>query len=218
MEGTTILCMLLIFPFFAISQNNRITTEPDTLIKRAIYYREKERDPQKALDIAKQALERAKQQNDPLATGNSNLQIGLAFKILEKPDSAFLYYQDALYVFSSLPNRERMASVYNNLASLKETTGEYIEALKYARLGTEYWSVDTISNAGNLARIYNNTANIFDELLRGDSAIYYNQKAVGIIKGTNSEDEFREILADAEYGLGNRYGNRGRMGAVYSAL
>jgi CHAT domain-containing protein len=87
--------------------------------------------PKKAVDYYKQALESAKQINNPAFMANCLEKLGIIFsKSIEKYDTAEIYYLECLKIHKEYLGETHPSYVYalNNLASLYQVMGNYAAA------------------------------------------------------------------------------------------
>lgn len=204
MTNKIIIGILFIFHFNLTAQ-----VDCTSFVTQAIQARETEGNYDKALDKAQEALLCSTQKHDSIFIGNSYLQIALALEVKSDYEKAEINYEKAYDVFSRIGNKERMASVCNNLAGLKDKLGQYSLGVEYARRAIKWWSIDMGDSTRyyKIAHAYNNAANNFAQLNALDSAIYYHTEAIQIIE-ENSLDtiyKYKKVIAEANYNLGHRY-------------
>lgn len=157
-----------------------------------------------ALPVAQAALDLADSLNERAQLGTAYVVMGRCHKELGHTADAGHAYMSALAIRQSLNDQEGIASVYNNLASLRELERNFEEGIDFSRKAIHIW--DSLESP-LLANGYNNLANLLGHVEKIDSAIYYNRVSISIA----STQGDTSVWADGEYGLANRLLDQNEM-------
>lgn len=175
----------------------------DTLVKKAINMRtEGNFDASKA--YAEQGLKIAKG-NKPIyrkGIADSYVEIGTYHKnYSEQFDSAHIVYDIALNEYQNiLKDTLGTGKVLNLLIDLYLKENELASALRKSKEAFR-WLKPARNAESILAKVYNNTANLYERLGKIDTAIMMNKESIGLLPKT--QDSL--IWAQANYGLAKRY-------------
>lgn len=168
-----------------------------------------------AITIDSNALSIAKSEKDTFLSGKCYQYMGWICRTKENPDyvEALKYYNEALQCYAWMNNKERKGAIYNDLMGTWEAIGVYEKSINYGQKAIDELRAkpDDYRSQLLLAKVYNNLSNCLDRLEKRDSAILLNQKAIAILKqlpkfAAYDSIKVKTVLADTEYGLGNRYG------------
>ena len=168
-----------------------------------------------ALKIDSIALAISKTEKDTFSIGRCYQYMGWVCKTKENPNyiEALDYYNEALRCYDAIDNKERKGAIYNELLNTWEAIGVYEKSINYGQKAIKELIAkpDDYRSQLLLAKVYNNIANCLDKQEKLDSAILLNQKAISILTQISKYEEYdaakvAEVIADAEHGLGNRYG------------
>jgi len=115
------------------------------------------------------------------------LEKGVIYAQLNKPDSAVYNLKKAIPIFES-ENRERSLSVvFKVIGNVLFGNSNDVEAIKYYKRAVKIPLKlgDSLAAAG----VYNNMVRAYEAMERIDSAMYYNEKLLDIVKQTKNEGE-----------------------------
>jgi len=134
----------------------------------------------------------------------NNIGVTLKLKALINEDKESLrmahrYYWDALNLASRIKNIETEIRVLNNIGSIHQHMNEYEKAVYYFNKGLE--KNRNLKNYGLETMLLNNLGIAYFHLNDLDSSKYYFVKAIALCP----EEENKEILWEAYYGLGQIY-------------
>lgn len=152
--------------------------------------------PAEALEFARQAITAAQTIGYRKGESDAYVAAGRAHKEQGQWLQAEVAYLSALPIRRALGDSSGVASIYNNLSSVKQETREWDAGILYARQALRLWAGDARE-----ANVCNNLANLLAEAGRLDSAVYYNRRAMAIARA--SEDA--QVEAEAVFGLANRF-------------
>lgn len=156
-------------------------------------------DYQKALDYVLQAYHCAVEMNDERVTSAACDHIGYTFSMMNKKDSALVYYLKGLEIKRKRKDNKRIINTLGNIGALYrqqqhfEIANSYIlEALDMAyELNQPRYLMDALGQVGQLR---------YDEK-KYTEAIHYDKKAIAIL----GEDTDRELLLPTLNRLKNSY-------------
>lgn len=162
-----------------------------------------ETDTQKGLELAFKSLKKAKILNSDKFLAYSFNRVGSVYDYKSMPDSAMLYYQNALSIFEKLKDRSGIASVYQNIGVLYYFQDEFAIALDNYQKALEI-RLQT-GEEKYISKIYNNIGATLRRLKKYDQAISYYQKALEIKLRQNDKTgiagSYQNIAVAYEYKL-----------------
>lgn len=137
-----------------------------------------ETDSQKALEIGFNSLNKAKKAGLEKFIAYSLNRVGSVYDYKSMPDSAMLYYQEAMNIFERTGDRGGMASVYQNIGVLYYFQDEFPTAIQNyekalaIRLQT--------GEEKYISKLYNNIGAVLRRQKKYDEAIVYYKKALAL--------------------------------------
>jgi tetratricopeptide (TPR) repeat protein len=198
----------------AFCQKDAVTQKITMLLDSSKILKAQKKYPQ-ALTLDAEALSIAQSEKDTFLAGKCYQYMGWICSTRENPNyiEALKYYNEALQCYASIDHKERKGAIYNDLLGIWEAMGMYEKSISYGQKAMDALmaSPDDYHSQLLLAKVHNNLANCLDSQGKLDSAIVLNQKAITLLKQlTRFEDydatKVEKAIAEAEYGLGNRYG------------
>jgi two-component system, NarL family, sensor kinase len=188
--------------FFAIPLRAQQTKAAiDSLVLKAMHYREQKGDCDTALIFAQKANIEARKQNYPRGLANSFVQIGNCKKNAEDYPAAREAYMNALRIRrDQLGDTLGTGGMYNNLSDLYRREKKTETGIEYSRRAIAVFKGSS-GGTVHLAKAYNNMANLQEAFGEPDSAMFYNRLSAALIDKTGDSLTW----AQAEYGLGKRY-------------
>ena len=154
----------------------------------SIYYKQFLKD--KAINhykLAKDYFHQAGNYNNEISSIN---MIGNCLLILEKTDSAFTYYNEALALADSIKVNKLQAVARQSLGVAFRELGSYEQAIYFLRQAMTF-SPDSL----NYAKLAANLARVYELQDKNDSAVYYLQKALTYLPGEQHSDLTANIYA-----------------------
>ncbi len=85
----------------------------------------------KAIDYYQQAVVVQKENDNPIAVGETFNKIGTIYRYLQQHSQALSFYRQALDIFQENKDRASVAATLNNIGINYQLDGNYAEALKY---------------------------------------------------------------------------------------
>ncbi|MBX7183385.1 MAG: sensor histidine kinase [Bacteroidia bacterium] len=213
MKLTTVLSIplfLLLFSISGFSQNPEVVDSLQKLIARtkidtvkvealnALAWQYRSNDSTKAFAYLRQAEELALACKDQLGYCLALNERGVVFKNHYKLDEAEACYKKAFQIAQTENSNQMMASVLNNMATLKRirnnlkgAINDYYQALKRYQAESNYYG---------MGATYNNIAEVFSMMDQTEESRKYLLKTIGISNKIDKEDNF--IIAIAYNNLG----------------
>jgi tetratricopeptide (TPR) repeat protein len=160
--------------------------------------------PEQALEMFTQSLEKEKQLNNELGIAINFQNIGYAYQAMNQPDVALSYFQKSLQYNEKINSMVGRSICLNSIGEILLKKGETIEALKDFKMallfaektGDEYYISQTHANLGKA----------FLNLNRPDLALseleMFNKAALKINSGLLTKDSYR-LLSEYNEKMGN---------------
>lgn len=187
-------------------EQSLLTTKADTNKIRLLnklgmkYY---ENNAAKSLSYSYQAIALSKSLDFPAGLADAYNNIGIAYDIMGKYDSALLNYDEALRIVKEKTNNKRTtANIINNIGLVHWNKGEFDSALNYYLQSLKLF--EETNNKKGQANTLSNIGLIYYDLKKFEQSLSYHIEALKI----------REELND-QYGIGVSQTN---IGMTYSNL
>ncbi len=143
---------------------------------------------EKAIELAKEALNLNITGRDKFNIGRNYLTIGSFYAVTADKDSAFHYYTRALELFSGLKNEEWVSNTLLNISAALFDRGELEKALDNALKAYEIKKRITGGNKMHLGSLITNIAAIYLNLKQYSKSIEYSLEAKKLFQDVNSID------------------------------
>lgn len=114
-----------------------------------------------------------------------NNNLGVAFQMLGKPDSAIFYFSQANTSATNLTDHHYFVQTSNNLGNVYLLNGQWKQALDVFQSSVE--AVEQSKDSLNLAATYENLGNIYQLILQRNKAITHYNNALAIRKSIKDE-------------------------------
>lgn len=193
---------IVLILLFSHASSGRSQEPFDSLLAKAIDFRENRHNHDSAMLYVRKAYDLAKIANNSEQIATSLIQFGIVNKDLGDFNASEKAFQKALGLFrNKLQDSAGIAKVYINLSILELARGNLEKSFDYAQ---ESVGISTrLGKAALLAKGYICLANVLDEGGEPDSALAYNLKSIALLAQTNDSLAW----AKANYGTGKRYFN-----------
>lgn len=119
--------------------------------------------------------------------GVTNLLLGNCYFLLDNDSLALLHYKTAIITGQKLNDHNMLGSAYNNMTNLFINNHNYSEALKYADLAQNFYSI--ANNKSSLADIYSKTAICYSNLGNFKTSKIFFEKALVLLQDLESIKE-----------------------------
>ena len=155
--------------------------------------------PDSALRLAEALLPSIKLAKDKAREGNCYILMGLSHRDLGNYNQSYALFKQALDIRRSLGDQKGVASVYNNVASVKRLEERYMEAVD--TVGQSILIYRDLADSLNLANAFVTLSNIYQDYRNFETAAVWLLQAIAVyrLKGDSAH------LADAEYNFANLY-------------
>ncbi len=161
-------------------------------------------DPNAVIPYARESIQLSKELEDLSLLSTSYRIFGGLYNYMSEIDSGHYYKTKALELAIQIEDSILIASSYNNLGVTSQTTGNYVEALRYYYLA--YLIGKKSSTFPNLPIIMSNISEVYYDLKEYDSAIRYAKYAMNMTQSQPFSSQHLLILntlARAELANGN---------------
>lgn len=142
-------------------------------------------DDQKAFVLAHSALNKSEELKHPKWIGFSLNRIGTIYDITGKPDSATMFFMNALRIFESIHNYSGLAAVYQNIGAMHYYQKDFDKAIENYRKALPLR--EKTGEKNYVAQLFNNIGSVMRRKKEYDSAIFYYEKSLVIKKGLNDK-------------------------------
>jgi signal transduction histidine kinase len=163
--------------------------------------------PGSALNYYRQSLVVFRREKDPYWQLNELSNIGNTFEKLNMPDSA-LFYEQNLYTNNQLPP-DLLPELMGRIGNAYVKLGKYKDALSYYKKGQAYASNGNILN--DVAIINYQTAKLYLDLNKPDSANYYAHRALNVAKSISMSN----IILKSSQLLTGIFEKEGKIDSAY---
>ncbi len=182
----------------------------NTLSIARVYYYLKQ--PDKSLDLAKQALAQSESSSQDILKAESLEWIGHLYEKVADYEAALAHQQTAKKIYQGKRNHKGLAKVYDNIGSILEDQEEYAIARLWfdSARAINVRLKDEVALCGNL----NNLGDSYRKVGENDSALYYTQQALQLAK----EHELHYQKSAAWRDLGKTYVQVGKYEWAYTYL
>jgi len=164
-----------------------------------------------AIDYYKNALHLYKRNKDTSNIAFALSSLAYLYDELGDVDSAISVNMEALNIAEKLKDYRRMAVIFNNLGTIlyhqydNDTIGIYLnKAISYFKKAIKYFELSNYHS--HIANALNNIGIIYDNLKKGDSAMYYYRKAYQ--NAVETKNLYIQSLALRN--IGNFYASKGK--------
>ncbi|MCI0512803.1 tetratricopeptide repeat protein, partial [candidate division KSB1 bacterium] len=144
----------------------------------------------RALDFLPQAIQLAREMNQPDEIGRHYLNIGVFYQNMNEDEKALEYFQQALAIFEKIEPRHEgyIANTFMNISESLLNSGQCAAALKYLKKALEFVRLrkDTVAEA----KCWFRTGNIYFKTQLFDSAGQYYRQALAIFE--KKQDQLAE--------------------------
>lgn len=156
-------------------------------------------EPDSALQLAQALLPRIQKDQDRVMEGNCYNLLGLVYRDLNDFPQAYTSLKQALDIRRELDDQKGIASVYNNVASVKIKERRYVEASD--TVGQSILIYRHLRDSVHLAKAFVTLSNVYQEYRDYETAAVWLRQAIETYR------QYRDSagLADAEYNFGNLY-------------
>jgi two-component system, sensor histidine kinase and response regulator len=144
-----------------------------------------ESNPEKALEIGKNALTVAKEIKDEKSYANLLVKIGWIYYRLDNIEQAFAASQEALVLLDKIGNQQGKADVLINIAAIYNEQQKYEPSLEYFKKALEIQTV--LGNKAGMVRCFNNLAYTSLKAQLYTSAQEYVQKSMEVNKEVGNQ-------------------------------
>ncbi len=153
-------------------------TATDYLVLSKIYIN---KSVQKAEELGRIALEKAKKSEDQKLLADTYKQYGIVNYYNDSFEKAFLYFDTALVHYQQIPDSIEMANVYNNLGVLNSDVGRQIEAVQLYLKSLEIKRL--INDSVGIGNTLNNIGALYYDLKAFTQALqYFNEAYIIAVK------------------------------------
>lgn len=152
-----------------------------------------------ALILIEALLPRLQQDRDLAREGKCYNLLGLVYRELGQYDQSYRSFKQALDIRRRLGDKQGIASVYNNVASVKILEKRYVEASD--TVGQAILLYQELRDSANLAKAFVTLSNVYQEYRDFETAAVWLRLAIE----TYHRQRDTAKLADAEFNFGNLY-------------
>lgn len=156
-------------------------------------------DAGRSIDFGKQGLLLARKTGDEKMVGTFLKDIGIAYYMDGKLDTAMVYLENAQTIAEKLDDAKMQSSIYNARANIYRVQSQYDESianyLKAAKL------LESLNDKQSLGMVYSNIGGIYQMMINYKQAIVYFEQAIKLA-----------IETDDQEGLGAAYISLSDMG------
>ncbi|WP_185153599.1 tetratricopeptide repeat protein, partial [Fulvivirga lutimaris] len=173
------------------------------IVLNELYKQYVNNDPAKALDYTNQALELAKEINDPSGMASSYNNIGVLNKNRGQLDDALDSYLKSVRIQEENKFEDALAYTYNNIVTIYSLKAEFEKALEYFNKALEQF--ESIDHKLRIIGTLNNIGNVYTDLEEYDYALKYYMQSLTIYE--ELEDNSQAFVPFNN--IGNIYFQRG---------
>lgn len=152
-----------------------------------------------ALTLAEALLPKLQQARDLKREGQCYNLLGLLYRDLRQYDQSYHSFKQALDIRRSLGDQKGIASVYNNVASVKILEKRFVEASD--TVGQAILIYQTLQDSANLAKAFVTLSNVYQEYRDYETAAVWLRLAIDSYRRQRDTTS----LANAEFNFGNLY-------------
>lgn len=144
---------------------------------------------QKAINSSKESIRLANLSNNLSLVGRNYISMGGTYRRLEKIDSSFIFYNNALKIFTDIKDELRISTIKNDLALLHGSVNRYDEAVKI-HLGNIGYIKENHSQM-NISTTFYNIGYSFLKLKEYDKSLKYLDSSLQVA----NKQGFKYIIA-----------------------
>ncbi len=157
------------------------------------------RQPDQAINLARQALEISDTLNDSLRAAQSLFNIADGYRVEGENSKSLSYFLRSLEIYKCLENQEGIAKNYNSIGYIYRLLGDFNSALNYHLDALSIY--DELGNTSGICTSMINTGVIYRNLGKTGIALDYYKKAMEISKQNNDLENYENSLVS----IGNVY-------------